>query len=204
MYTIPACTELKTDLAVQYVQQAKQVEALIDNLPEKQDVGPIVSKLTTRCELSHRLDTLLCDLLYPIRSRLRYCQNDRLKALDVEMKTANEEYKSALDEAGQSRPVPLNIGRVAKQRIPGSGLNDTSHHRGSGKGGQGVIGPDVSRLVSQQYPPLRLGRAASSWHEQLWSTWSIDCIKIAGRYGRRLAESEWKAGLITGSRAPSL
>ncbi|KAH8080644.1 hypothetical protein HD553DRAFT_317242 [Filobasidium floriforme] len=58
--------QLKTDLAVQYVQQAKQVEALIDNLPEKQDVGPI---------------------------------NDRLKALDVEMKAANEEYKSALSEA---------------------------------------------------------------------------------------------------------
>lgn len=126
MYLIPACTELKTDLAVQYVQQAKQVEALIDNLPEKQDVGPIVSKLTTRCELSHRLDTLLCDLLYPIRSRLRYCQNDRLKALDVEMKTANEEYKSALKEAGQSRPVPLNIVEVAEQRLLGIAFNDIS------------------------------------------------------------------------------
>jgi hypothetical protein len=98
------------------------------------------------------------------------------------MKTANEEYKSALGEAGQSRPVPLNIGRIAKQRIPGSGLNDTSHHSGSGKGGQGVIGSDVSRLVFQQYHPLRLGRAALSWIEQPWSTQSIDCIEIAARW----------------------
>jgi hypothetical protein len=113
------------DLAVQYVQQAKQVEALIDNLPEKQDVGPIVSNLTTRYRLSETPDTLLCDPLYHARSGLEACQNDRLKALDEEMKTANEEYKSALEEAGQSRPVPLNIGRVANRRIPDSGLNDT-------------------------------------------------------------------------------
>lgn len=73
MYLIPACTELKTDLAVQYVQQAKQVEALIDNLPEKQDVGPIVSNLMTRCELSQTPYTLLCDLLYHARSGLEAC-----------------------------------------------------------------------------------------------------------------------------------
>lgn len=117
------------------------------------------------------------------------------------MKAANEEYKSALGEAGQFRPVPLNIGRVAKHRSPGTGLNDTLHHRGSGKGGQGVIGPDVSRIVFQQYHPLKLGRAALSWIEQLWSTQSIDCIKIAQRYGRQLAESGWQAGLIIGSRS---
>jgi hypothetical protein len=51
VFRIPACAELKTDLAVQYVQQAKQVEALIDNLPEKQDVGPIVSDLMIRYRL---------------------------------------------------------------------------------------------------------------------------------------------------------
>jgi hypothetical protein len=42
------------------------------------------------------------------------------------MKTANEDYKSALKEAGQSRPVPLNIGRVAKHILLGTGFNDIS------------------------------------------------------------------------------
>jgi hypothetical protein len=145
---------------------------------------------------------LLCDLLYHARSGPVAYQNERLKALDVEMKTANEEYKSALQEAGQFRPVPLNIGEVAEQRLLGTGLNDTTHHSGLGKGGQGVIGPDVGRIVFQQDHPLRLGRTASSWIERLWSTQSIDCIEIAQRYGRQLAEGEWQAGLITGSRAP--
>jgi hypothetical protein len=73
------------------------------------------------------------------------------------MKTANEEYKSALEQAGQFAPIPLNIGGVAKQRVSRTGLNDTSHHSGSGKGGQVVIGPDVGRIVSQQYNPLITG-----------------------------------------------
>lgn len=36
-------TAFKTDLALEYVEGAKEVEALIDNLPDKQDVGAIVS-----------------------------------------------------------------------------------------------------------------------------------------------------------------
>jgi hypothetical protein len=95
------------------------------------------------------------------------------------MKTAKEEYKSALQEAGQSTLLLLDIGDVAKQRVSRTGLNDTSHRSGPGEGGQGVVGPDVSRLVFQQYYPLRLGRAALSWIEQLWSTQSVDYIGIA-------------------------
>jgi hypothetical protein len=73
------------------------------------------------------------------------------------MKTAKEEYKSALQEAGQSTLLLLDIGDVAKQRVSRTGLNDTSHRSGPGEGGQGVVGPDVSRLVSQQYYPLITG-----------------------------------------------
>ena len=41
------------------------------------------------------------------------------------MKTANEEYKSALQEAGQSTLLLLDIGDVAKQRVSRTGLDDT-------------------------------------------------------------------------------
>jgi hypothetical protein len=71
VFLISTHTELKTDLAVQYVQQAKQVEALIDNLPEKQDVGPIVSDLMIRYRPPQKPDTLLYRLiphLGPVRT----------------------------------------------------------------------------------------------------------------------------------------
>lgn len=46
--------ELKIDLALDYVTKAKEVQALIELLPDPEDVGPVVSpKLTFKYTLKY-------------------------------------------------------------------------------------------------------------------------------------------------------
>jgi hypothetical protein len=139
---------LKTDLAVQFVQQAKQVEALIDNLPSKQDVSPIVSSLPS-LSFTHtnRLIVVVpCSAICSTSLLLGTRQNDRLKALEVEMRLANQEYKTALEEAGQS-PPPSSLSLVTwiSQSIIANNLRWTGlkRYRGTGEGGQESVGPDA-------------------------------------------------------------